>query len=194
MNRRAFLLGAALAVPLALAVAPVDEANAAVSMLIPLDELVNGSTFVVVAAASERRSAWEDLPSGKRIVTYTKINVERAVVGAPDKEVWVRTLGGVVDKIGQSVAGEAQITLGSRGLFFLKQAGGAIVVNGMAQGHYPIVSDDKGVARLTPSPDPGMLMPRRGPTISAHEQLVGGKLEEGVALVVQTRKARDEKK
>jgi hypothetical protein len=68
------------------------------------------------------------------------------------------------------------------------------VVTGMAQGHYPIVTDDKGAARLAPSPDPGMLVPRRGPAISAHERLVGGKLEDAVALVTRTRKARDANK
>jgi hypothetical protein len=203
MNRRAFLLASALTLPPLLTLSPgtlathglrVADAGAAVSVLISMEELVERSAYVVVATAGERRSAWEDMPSGKRIVTYTKLTVERAVVGAPDKEIWVRTLGGVVDKIGQSVAGEAQIGAGSRGLFFLTQASTALVVTGMAQGHFLVVSDDKGVARLAPSPDPGMLIPRRGPTISAQERLVGGKLDDGVALVVQTRKARDEKK
>ncbi|APR77113.1 Hypothetical protein A7982_02460 [Minicystis rosea] len=155
---------------------------------------MSASSYVVVAVASERRSVWEDLPSGKRIVTYTKLTVERAVAGEPGKEIWVRTLGGVVDKIGQSVPGEAQIATGARALFFLAQAGSATVITAMSQGHYPVITDDKGVMRLSSSPDPGMLVPRRGPSISAHERLVGGKLDDAVALVVQTRKARDEKK
>lgn len=190
MNRRAFLLGSLLALPPVLSL-NVEDAHAAVSMLLSLEELVAGSSHVVIATASDRHSQWEDLPSGRRIVTYTKLVVERTIVGSGDKEIWVRTLGGVVGKIGQSVAGEAQIAIGSRALFFLAPASGAVVVTGMAQGHYPIVTDDKGAARLASSRDPGMLVPRRGPTISAQERLVGGKLEDAVTLVAQTRKARD---
>lgn len=199
MNRRAFLLGSVLALPPVLSLSPrtplhVADAQAAVSMLLSIEELVAASSHVVIATGADRYSQWEDLPSGRRIVTYTKLVVERTVVGSAEKEIWVRTLGGVVGKIGQSVAGEAQITTGARALFFLAPASGAVVVTGMAQGHYPIVTDDKGAARLAPSPDPGMLVPRRGPAISAHERLVGGKLEDAVALVTRTRKARDANK
>lgn len=199
MNRRGLLLAAALALPPILTLSPrtplhVADARASVAALLTLDELVERSTVVVVATPSDRYSVWEDLPSGRRIVTYHKLTVERAVAGKPAKEIWVRTLGGVVDKIGQSVAGEAQIANGGRALFFLTEANGVTVVTGMAQGHYPIVSDDKGVDRLVASPDPGMLVPRRGPILSAHERLVGNKLEEAISLVVQARKARDEKK
>jgi hypothetical protein len=198
MNRRAFLLGSVLALPPVLLLSArtplhVEDAHAAVSMLLSLEELVAASSNVVIATGTDRYSQWEDLPSGRRIVTYTKLTVERTVVGSGDKEIWVRTLGGVVGKIGQSVAGEAQITMGTRALFFLAPANGALVVTGMAQGHYPIVLDDKGAARLSHSPDPGMLVPRRGPAISAQERLVGGKVEDAVALVAQARKARDAK-
>ena len=202
MNRRAFLLASALALPPVLSLSArtplhVEDAHAAVSVLLSLEELVGASSRVVVATAGDRYSQWEDLPSGKRIVTYTKLTVERTVVGSAEpsaeKEIWVRTLGGVVGKIGQSVAGEAQIASGSRSLLFLAQARGAVVVTAMAQGHFPIVTDDKGAARLAPSPDPGLLVPRRGPAISAHERLVGGKLDAALALVTQARKARDAK-
>lgn len=199
MNRRALLLAFALALPPLVTLsgrAPftVAPAGATVSALVSMDELVAASTYVVIATAGERYGVWEDLPSGKRIVTYTKLSVERAVLGAPSREIWVRTLGGVVDNLGQSVAGEARLPTGSRALVFLAQVNGAVVVTGMAQGHYPIVADDKGVARLASSPEPGMLVPRRGPTLSAHEQLVGATVEEGAALVVRARKARDESK
>jgi hypothetical protein len=116
------------------------------------------------------------------------------VVGAPGSEIWVRTLGGVVDKIGQAVSGEAQIAPGSRSLLFLAQGSGGVVVTAMGQGHYPIVTDDKGVARLGVSPDRGMLIPKGGPVISAQEELVGRKLDDGIAPVVASNKARDEKK
>ena len=92
----------------------------------------------------------------------------------PAGELWVRTLGGVVDKIGQAVPGEAQLAAGSRALLFLAQGPGRGGRHGDGQGHYPIVADDKGVARLTPEPRRGDARRRAaGPTISAHERLVG---------------------
>jgi hypothetical protein len=208
MHLRGLLLASVLAIPPALTLAPgslvsalisapdglpglpTGRAEASVSVLLSLDELVAGSTHVVVATAGERRSVWEDLPSGRRIVTYTRLAVERSVAGAPVKEVWVRTLGGVVGRLGQSVAGEAQMPAGSRALLFLAEARGVVVVAGRAQGHYPIKVEADGIAKLAPSLDAGMLVPRRGPTISAREQLVGRALDDAAAVVTAAFRAR----
>jgi hypothetical protein len=191
MNRRAFLMASVLAAPV---LAFASAADAATARLLTLDELLDRSTYVVVATPGERRSLWEDLPSGKRIVTYTRVAIERAVDGAPGTELWVRTLGGAVDKIGQAVPGEAQLATGARAMMFLVNVGGVVVVTAMAQGHFPVVADDKGVQRLGSSPDTGMLLPRTGPSISAREQLLGASVEDAVALVKQMRRARDAKK
>jgi hypothetical protein len=169
-------------------------AAASVARALTLDELVSTSTFVVVASAGEKKSVWEEQPSGRRIVTYTRLAVERTVAGAAPQEIWVRTLGGAVDHIGQAVPGEAQIPTGSRAMLFLTQANGVTVVTAMAQGHYPITIDGKGTPRLTPNGDPGMLLPRPGPSITAGERLVGSALEDAITLVKQIGKARDEKK
>jgi len=181
-----------LALPPLLAFSP--RAEALTARLITLDQLLERSTYVVLGTAGERRCVWEDLPSGRRIVTYTRVAVERAVAGAPGAEVLVRTLGGAVDHIGQAVSGEAQIFPGSRALLFLVQINGAVVVTGMAQGHYPVVVDAKGTPRLVASPDVDMLVSRPGPTVSAHERLVGTPVEDAISLVKQLQKARDENK
>src|SRR5262249_8649295 len=141
-------------------------------------------------------SVWEDWPSGRRIVTYTKLSIERAVVGSPGSEIWVRTLGGVVGSIGQNVAGEAQIATGSRALLFLRKTDDAGLVTGMAQGHAPTVPETARTPsfRLAPRPDSGTLLPRRGPSISARERLVGVTLDEALAAVKQVRRGADEKK
>jgi hypothetical protein len=195
MNRRGFLLASLLALPPLLGTLAVPhEAEAHTARILTLEDLVDRSAYVVIGTAGEHRSLWEDLPSGRRIVTYTKIAVERAVAGAPAGELWVRTLGGVVDKIGQAVPGEAQLLAGSRALLFLAQTSGALVVTAMSQGHYPVVLDAKGVARLGKSPDVGMLIARPGPVVAAHERLVGASVDDAVTLVAQIRKARDAKK
>jgi hypothetical protein len=192
MNRRAFLLASVLTLPPLIALPRWAEAHTA--RLLTLDELTARSTYVVVGTAGEHRSVWEDMPSGRRIVTYTKLTVERTVAGTPDATMWVRTLGGAVDKIGQSVPGEAQLVTGSRSLVFLAQVNGVVVVTAMAQGHYPVVADDKGAFRLAQSPEVGMLVDRPGPILYARDHLVGATVDEAVTVVKQTRRALDEKK
>jgi hypothetical protein len=205
MKLRVLGLALSLALPLGLGLSPtaplegVRPTQASVSLLISLDDLVAASSTVVVATAGEKTSVWEDWPSGRRIVTYTKLTVERAVVGSPGAEVWVRTLGGAVGTIGQVVSGEAQIAPGSRSLLFLAKAkaDNAMMVTAMAQGHFPVLAADavKGSPpRLTSSPDAGTLLPRRGPTLSARERLVGVTLDEAFAAVKQVRRGADEKK
>lgn len=195
MNYRALALAFAVAVPSVLSLSPEAplqgprSAAASVAVLVSLDELVNRSSHVVVATPGEQKSVWEDLPSGRRIVTYTRLSVERTVAGPSEKELWVRTLGGVVGKIGQSVSGEATFAPGARSLLFLSAIDGQIVVTARAQGHYPIIEAKPGVPTLTTSPDAGALLPRRGPTISAREHLVGALLEDAVATVKQARRS-----
>jgi hypothetical protein len=203
MNPRALALSLALALPAGIALSPdtplegARPAAASTSILVSLESLVQSSTFVVVATAGDKTSVWEDSPTGRRIVTYTKLAVERAVVGSPGAEIWVRTLGGAVGSIGQSVSGEAQLAKGSRSLLFLRKVDGAVVVTAMAQGHFPILPGDviKGTPpKLAPSPDAGTLLPRRGPSISARERLVGVTLDEALAAVKQVPRGADEKK
>ena len=195
MNFRALALAFAVAVPSVVSLspsAPLDgprPAAASVAVLISFDELVNRSSHVLVATAGEQKSLLEDLPSGRRIVTYTRLTVERSVAGPADKEVWVRTLGGVVGKIGQSVSGEATFAPGARSLVFLSAIDGQVVVTGRAQGHYPIIALKDQAPTLGSSPDAGALLPRRGPTISARERLLGVALEEAIATVKQARRS-----
>jgi hypothetical protein len=187
-----FAVGAVGLSPRALFEGP-RSAEASVAVLISLDDLVAASTYVVVATASEHRSVWEETPSGRRIVTYTRLAVDRSVTGSAETELWVRTLGGVVDKVGQAVSGEAQLVKGSRSLLFLARRDAGLVVTARAQGHYPVVDADKAPKAASPrlhgSPDAGMLLPRRGPTISAREHLVGLTLDEAVVAVQAAHKA-----
>jgi hypothetical protein len=148
----------------------------------------------VVGTPQEHQSRWEDLPSGRRIVTYTRVKVDTTVAGAKVDEVWVRTLGGSVGRIGQQVAGEARLTRGERALLFLSKAGQASVVAAMAQGHYPVLTDGKGNVTLKGSPDVGALVPRPGPVLSARDQLVGAKLERALELVRASSRAVEAKR
>jgi hypothetical protein len=211
MRFRPFALALALALPAFTAMGTPDgprPASAAVSIQLSLDELVGHATFVVLATPMERHSAWEELPGGRRIVTYTRMSVERSVTGQAGNEVWVRTLGGTVGRIGQHVSGEARFTMGERSVVFLSRVDGAVVVTGLAQGHYPVLADPEPAApvrapaaaskiasaRLRASPELGTILPRRGPAIGAHEQLVGATLEAAIDAISRARKAQDARK
>ncbi|MFO0588758.1 MAG: hypothetical protein U0441_14505 [Polyangiaceae bacterium] len=169
-------------------------AEASVSVLLSLDELVAASSSVVVGTPAEHKCQWEELGGSKRIVTYTKIKVDKTIAGSAGSEVWVRTLGGVVDNLGQAVSGEAQLTQGSKAVLFLLKRGDVTMVTGMAQGHYPIKVDEKGISRLKASPDAGAQLRPPGPSISARDVLVGQPLDTAVTAISKARKALDEKK
>src|SRR5689334_11337731 len=71
MRLRAVALASLLALPPLLALSPSaplqgpPAAEASVSVLLSLDELVAASTSVVVGTAGERKSQWEEMPTGK---------------------------------------------------------------------------------------------------------------------------------
>ncbi len=169
-------------------------AEASVSILLSLEEITAASTAVIVGTASEQKSQWEELAGGRRIVTYTKIKVDKTIAGSAGTEVWVRTLGGAVGKLGQAVSGEASLTIGSKSVLFLLKRGDVTMVTGMAQGHYPIKVDEKGISRLKASPDVGAQIQPSGPTIAARDALVGQTLDSAVTAITKVRKALDEKK
>lgn len=180
MRASSFALAAVLGVAaLTLGVSPTlaprlgSEAEATTAVLMTLDEMVRVSDHVVVAEPLERVSQWEMVGDSQRIVTYTRLAIETPVVGAAKQDVWVRTLGGTVDKIGQHVAGEAQFTLNQKALVFLARPHEKFVVTGMAQGHFPLDESESG-RPLKSSPDTGTLLRSKkasGP--SAREELVG---------------------
>ena len=180
MRASSFALAAVLGIAaLTLGVSPTlaprlgSEAEATTAVLMTLDEMVRVSEHVVVVEPVERVSQWETVGNSERIVTYTRVVIESPVVGQAQGEVWVRTLGGTVGKIGQHVAGEAQFTLHQKALVFLARPGEKFVVTGMAQGHFPI--DESDAARtLKSSPDTGTLLRSKKSTgPSAREELVG---------------------
>jgi hypothetical protein len=199
MRARAALLALTVCLPAAIIASPRNPclgpspAEAAVSMAITLDELLSESTCVVVATSSERQSLWEDTEAGRRIVTYTRLDVDRSVVGQPGSSVWVRTLGGTVGNIGQYVSGEAQLLPGTRSLLFLRKSGTAVVVTAMAQGHFPVLAKEGEPPRLLASPDAGAILARRGPSIAAREVLVGATLEQALGTIEEARRAREHK-
>jgi hypothetical protein len=117
------------------------NAPASVSIAATWDGLLHDSSTAAVISAAEARAVWED----GRIYTYTHVHVERAVAGnlASGGDAWVRTMGGIVGKVGQIVEGEAAFAPGEKSLLFLRPGPvGAYVVTDRGQGQFPVVTDD----------------------------------------------------
>jgi hypothetical protein len=109
---------------------------------------------------AETQAVWEN----GRIYTYTRLTVDRAVAGdlPAGSSVWVRTLGGVVGKIGQIVEGEPVFAPGHASLLFLHPGpAGTFEVTARAQGQFPVVIDNpQAPPRLVRSGAMGAILPR----------------------------------
>lgn len=133
------------------AVVSSTTAAASVSVALSLDDLARTSTTVARVTPLDLSSRWED----GRIVTYVRVRVDDAIAGSavPGSELRVRTLGGIVDGVGQAVEGEARFTAGKPSMVFLTERGGQTVVSGRAQGQLAIVrgADGREIVRAVPS-------------------------------------------
>jgi hypothetical protein len=156
-------LAAALALPASLAAVLLpSDASASVSIAIKFDELVKDADVVAIVTAGESQSIWEE----GRIYTYTKVKVDQGVAGdiGAGADGWVRTMGGVVGKIGQMVDGEPVFTTGKQSLLFLHKfrGDGIFEVSARAQGQYPITVDPKtNIKKVIRSSSAGVLLPPR---------------------------------
>lgn len=172
-------------------------AEAATSIELSMSELVGAATLVVAGTPLDSRSLWEGDASthGRRIVTYTRVRVDRLLDGPPQAEVWVRTLGGEVDEIGQQVAGEAVFRGGQPSLLFLRvRTDGTHTVVGMSQGQYPLEARaESGNVRVRAPLETGHLVLKGSATASpqrpARAAVVGHTLDEVAQLVAAERRA-----
>ena len=130
-----------------------DDASATTALAASLDELVKRSQQIFFGRPLEASCRWTDVGAGRRIVTYTTVQVEEPLEGDVQAEYVVRTLGGKVGDVGQLVHGEAMLRIGEDNLIFLRRArNGDHVVTARAQGQYPLRADDRGTRRLLRSP------------------------------------------
>jgi hypothetical protein len=140
----------------------------------------------------ETRSVWEN----GRIYTYTRVHVDRAVAGdlASGAEAWVRTMGGVVGKIGQVVEGEAVLVPGQTSLLFLHrgpaEAADAYEVTARGQGQFVVTPDASSGSRLVrATPEAAIVLPHTRPPLAPPRlavEVVHGRLLEDVAHEVAT--------
>jgi len=180
MVRRAFLVVLFL-LAAGSTLIPPRAASASVQLAVLFDDLVRDSSAICVATALEQKAAWED----GRIYTRTHVRCDQALAGdlKTGQEAWIRTMGGVVDGIGQSVAGEAVFAPNHTAVVFLHAAPqvvgqnpGAYEVTARAQGHFPVTRDADKPKTAMRSPDMGAVLPVNSIAIARVQQLARGPL------------------
>jgi hypothetical protein len=135
----------------------------------------------------EASSRFENVGDMRHIVTYTRLRIDDAIYGdSGESEILVRTLGGHVDKLGEIVHGEAQLIPNEACVLFSQtNADGIELVTEMAQGHYPLVSDQYGALRLHASRNMPHLV---GNPAGAAAQLSGLEFARARALIREARR------
>jgi hypothetical protein len=163
-----------------------ERASATLVRGLSLAALSKRSQIVAVGAALDARSHVVELGGQRRIVTDTRLGVREAFFGGSRSELTVRTLGGRVDGVGELVSGQPELELGRPGvLFLLEGPDGIHHVVGMAQGHFPLRTDERGRELLRPSPR----LPRIADFAdSAVRRLSGLELSSARALVLEARR------
>jgi hypothetical protein len=135
------------------------DAHASIAITVLFDELVRDSSGAALVTPMEQRAVWEN----GRIFTFTRVHVDRAIAGTIDSDPWVRTMGGVVGKVGQLVDGEPVLTVGRPGLLFMQplseEGPGVYIVTARAQGQFPVVVDAQNTQRFVRSSAVGAGVP-----------------------------------
>ncbi len=173
---RTSLLVALFATAPAVGILVPSDAQASVSIAVAFDALVKDADSVGIVTPVESKSVWED----GRIYTYTRVKVDQGVAGelGTGGEGWVRTMGGVVGKIGQMVDGEPVFTPTKSSMIFMRKfkQGGTWEVSARAQGQYPVIAtetaDKKTIKKIVRSAAVGVLFPPKdvpvvGPPVAA---------------------------
>lgn len=119
-------------------------AEATVVVPVTLDDMARNCVAAVRGTVVGHRSDWD--AERRRIHSYTEIEVTETLAGGPavGTRVTVRTLGGVVGKVGMNVSGTARFVEGEEVVVFLDQDPldkKRFVVAGMSQGKFQVARD-----------------------------------------------------
>jgi hypothetical protein len=147
---------------------------------------VSRSLHAVVGTPFAARCSYSTIGGRRMLVTETRLRVDSvlALTAPGQAELVIRTLGGVLDGVGELVHGQAEFQAGKQCVAFLERdADAACWVTGMAEGHYPLAASE-GSLILRASPQ---LPTIRDWEHSAVKRLVGTRLSEAQSLIAETR-------
>jgi hypothetical protein len=130
-----------------LALAPMT-AQATISRAVKFDEKVDQAASIIVGRIVSQESSWD--ASRQRILTYSKIAVEKTLKGSPAQEVTIVTPGGVVGDIAQDYVGVPRFHTGDDNVVFVRETRAGPTVLFFDQGAYRVEKNSGGERVVTP--------------------------------------------
>ena len=119
--------------------------------------LTRAAADVVRVRVTSSRSAWTD--EHRRLVTLVEVEVLERWKGTAATTLTVVQPGGVLDGVGQRVAGVARLVAGEEVVLFLEREGQAHRTVGLSQGVYRVVrASGSGPARAVPAELQGLAL------------------------------------
>lgn len=135
-NSRAALVFAA-----ALTLTPI-AAEATIARAVKFDEKVDQAAAIVLGRVVSQQSSWD--AAGQRILTYSKLQVEKTLKGFPAQEITIVTPGGVVGDVAQDYVGVPRFRTGDEHVVFVRNTKSGPTVLFLDQGSYRVEKNDRG--------------------------------------------------
>jgi hypothetical protein len=115
---------------------------------VKFDEKVDQAASIIVGRIVSQESSWD--ASRQRILTRSKIAVEKTLKGSPAQEVTIITPGGTVGDIAQDYVGVPRFHTGDENVVFVRETRAGPTVLFFEQGAYRVEKNSGGERMVTP--------------------------------------------
>jgi len=167
------------------------KASATVSQAASFEEKVDNAAGIVLGKVVSTKSQMD--ASGRWIVTYSTIRVEKALKGQQTSEVTIVTPGGRVGNLNQSTIGVPSFHEGDERVVFLKDTRLGPTVLYFDQGAYDVVKDSNGERVVAPVQSDAVHMDtQRGVVVANEEPRTLPEFEKAVQAAIKSRPQRVE--
>jgi hypothetical protein len=93
-----------------------------------------------------QKSQWNEAHT--QIITLTRLHVESWLKGSSATDIVLEQLGGTVDGVSSRVSGDARLSVGQRGVFFLRAQNGRVYLTALSLAVYFVDAPKKGPATV----------------------------------------------
>lgn len=130
----------ALAFAAAIALVPAS-AEATIAQAMKFDDKVGNAASIVLGKVVAQQSRWDE--SGRRILTYSTIQVEKTLKGQQASQTVIVTPGGQVGDIAQEFVGVPRFAVGEEHVVFTRNTHAGPTVLYLEQGAYRVTDDER---------------------------------------------------
>jgi hypothetical protein len=157
----------ALALAAVLALIPMT-AEGTIARAVEFDEKVGRAASIIVGRVVSQESSWD--AGRQRILTRSKIAVEKTLKGSHAQEITIVTPGGTVGDIAQEYVGVPRFQTGEENVVFVRQTGAGPTVLFFEQGAYRVEKNDAGERMVMPLVSSAVLVDEKRGVAAAPER------------------------